>query len=264
MNLSEALDPAALRYDERGLVPVVVQDLASGAVLMLAYADRAAVERTLASGEAHFWSRSRQAPWRKGETSGNVLTVIEALVDCDEDTLLLRTVPVVPVVPAAPVCHRGTRTCFEPNAAQLELGWLAAVLAERRGADPAGSYTARLHAAGIERIAQKVGEEAVETVVASLAAAAVPARRGELIGESADLLFHLLVLLDAAGVAPDEVAAELARRHFAAPPSAAASPSTASTSPSTASTSPSSASAAGQPELPATSDDSDPAGSVQP
>ena len=220
MNLSEALDPAALRYDERGLVPVVVQDLASGAVLMLAYADRAAVERTLASGEAHFWSRSRQAPWRKGETSGNVLTVVEARIDCDEDTLLLRVLPVGPAGPAgpaAPACHRGTRTCFEPNPAQLELGWLAAVLAARRGADPAGSYTARLHAAGIERIAQKVGEEAVETVVASLAAAAAPARRGELIGESADLLFHLLVLLDAAGVAPGEVAAELARRHFAAP-----------------------------------------------
>ena len=202
------LDPAALRYDERGLVPVVVQDVASGAVLMLAYADRRAVELTLATGQAHFWSRSRQALWRKGETSGNTLAVIEALADCDGDALLLR------VRPAGPACHRGTRSCFEPNAAALELGWLAAVAAGRRGADPARSYTARLLAAGVERVAQKVGEEAVETVVAALAAAARPERRGELVGESCDLLYHLLVLLLASGVPPGELAAELVRRHF--------------------------------------------------
>jgi phosphoribosyl-ATP pyrophosphohydrolase/phosphoribosyl-AMP cyclohydrolase len=204
------LDPAALHYDEHGLVPVVVQDVASGAVLMLAYADRAAVERTLATREAHFWSRSRRAPWRKGETSGNTLAVAEVLADCDGDALLVRAHP------AGPTCHRGTRSCFEPNAASLELGWLAAVLAERRGADPERSYTARLLAAGSERIAQKVGEEAVETVVAALAAAAQPSRRGELIAESCDLLYHLLALLTAGGVAPGELAAELLRRHTAA------------------------------------------------
>jgi phosphoribosyl-ATP pyrophosphohydrolase/phosphoribosyl-AMP cyclohydrolase len=203
-----SLDPAAVRYDERGLVPVVVQDVASGAVLMLAYADRRAVELTLATGEAHFWSRSRQSLWRKGETSGNTLAVVEALADCDGDALLLRARP------AGPTCHRGTRSCFEPNAASLELGWLAAVLAARRGANPDRSYTARLLAAGVERIAQKVGEEGVETVVAALAAAAQPARRGDLVGESCDLLYHLLVLLLASGVAPAELAAELARRHF--------------------------------------------------
>jgi len=202
------LDPAALRYDERGLVPVVVQDVASGAVLMLAYADRRAVELTLATGEAHFWSRSRQALWRKGETSGNTLAVVEALADCDGDAVLLRARP------AGPACHRGTRSCFEPNAAALELGWLAAVAAGRRGADPEHSYTARLLAAGVERVAQKVGEEAVETVVAALAAAARPERRGELVGESCDLLYHLLVLLLATGVPPGELAAELVRRHF--------------------------------------------------
>jgi phosphoribosyl-ATP pyrophosphohydrolase/phosphoribosyl-AMP cyclohydrolase len=216
------LDPAALRYDERGLVPVIVQDVASGAVLMLAYADRRAVELTLATGEAHFWSRSRQALWRKGETSGNTLAVIEALADCDGDALLLRARP------AGPACHRGTRSCFEPNAAALELGWLAAVVAGRRGADPERSYTARLLAAGIERVAQKVGEEAVETVVAALAAAARPERRGELAGESCDLLYHLLVLLLASGVPPGELAVELARRHFdqapAREPAAAAAP----------------------------------------
>jgi phosphoribosyl-ATP pyrophosphohydrolase/phosphoribosyl-AMP cyclohydrolase len=209
-------DPAALRYDDRGLIPVVVQDVASGAVLMLAWADRRAVELTLSTGEAHFWSRSRQALWRKGETSGNTLSVVEAVADCDGDSLLLRALP------AGPACHRGTRSCFEPNAAALELGWLGAVAAARRGADPERSYTARLLAAGVERLAQKVGEEAVETVVAALAAAARPDRRGELVGESCDLLYHLLVLLLAAGVEPAELAAELARRHFGNAPSAVA------------------------------------------
>jgi phosphoribosyl-ATP pyrophosphohydrolase/phosphoribosyl-AMP cyclohydrolase len=218
LGLWAALDPAALRYDERGLVPGVVQDLASGAVLMLAYADRRAVELTLATGEAHFYSRSRQALWRKGETSGNTLAVVEAVADCDGDALLLRARP------AGPTCHRGTRSCFEPNAAALELGWLARVAADRRGADPERSYTARLLAAGVERVAQKVGEEAVETVVAALAAAAHPERRGELVGESCDLLYHLLVLLLAAGVPPAELAAELARRHFGAGAGAGAGP----------------------------------------
>jgi phosphoribosyl-ATP pyrophosphohydrolase/phosphoribosyl-AMP cyclohydrolase len=134
--------------------------------------------------------------------------VIEALADCDGDAVLLR------VRPAGPACHRGTRSCFEPNAAALELGWLAAVAAGRREADPARSYTARLLAAGVERVAQKVGEEAVETVVAALAAAARPERRGELVGESCDLLYHLLVLLLASGVPPGELAAELVRRHY--------------------------------------------------
>jgi phosphoribosyl-AMP cyclohydrolase / phosphoribosyl-ATP pyrophosphohydrolase len=202
-------DPATLAYDDRGLLPVVVQDIGSGAVLMLAYADRRAVELTLATGEAHFFSRRRQSLWRKGETSGNTLAVEQVLVDCDGDALLLR------VRPAGPTCHRGTRSCFEPNVAALELGWLAAVVAERRDADPAVSYTARLLAAGVERVAQKVGEEGVEAAIAGLATAARAERRGELVGESSDLLFHLLVLLEACGVSPAEVAGELARRHAA-------------------------------------------------
>jgi phosphoribosyl-ATP pyrophosphohydrolase/phosphoribosyl-AMP cyclohydrolase len=181
---------------------VVVQDVASCAVLMLAWADREAVERTLATGQAHFYSRSRQALWRKGETSGNTLALVSATADCDGDALLLRARP------AGPTCHRGTRSCFEPAPARLELGWLAAVLAERRGADPATSYTARLLAEGVERIAQKVGEEAVEAVVA-----AVARRPAELVAESADLLYHLLALWLASGVAPETVAAELAARH---------------------------------------------------
>ena len=196
------LDPSALKYDDRGLLPVVVQDAGSGAVLMLAFANREAVELTLSTGEAHFWSRSRQSLWRKGETSGSTLRVVDVTADCDRDALLVRARP------AGPACHRGTRTCFEPNPARLELGWLAAVLEERRSADPAASYTARLLQSGIERIAQKVGEEGVETAIA-----AVAGRREGVVSESADLIYHLLVLLQASGVEPGEVAEELLRRH---------------------------------------------------
>ncbi len=200
------LDPANLEYDDRGLLPVVAQDEASGAVLMLAWADREAVERTLASGEAHFWSRSRREPWHKGATSGNTLSVVEVLTDCDRDTLLLR------VRPAGPACHRGTRSCFEPNAAVLELGWLWQVLEARRDAGTEDSYTARLLAKGLPRVAQKVGEEAVETVIASLGSE--PGDLDRLVEEGADLLYHLLVLLMAAGVEPGRLAAELQMRHL--------------------------------------------------
>ena len=201
-----------LRFDDRGLIPVVVQDVGSGAVLMLAYADREAVEKTLSTGQAHFWSRSRQALWKKGETSGNTLQVVEVTADCDGDALLVRARP------AGPTCHRGTRSCFEPNAARLELGWLAAVLESRRDADPETSYTARLLARGIERIAQKVGEEGVETAIAAVSAAVRGSgeggeRRQALVGEGADLLYHLLVLLQASGVDPAEITEELIRRH---------------------------------------------------
>jgi phosphoribosyl-ATP pyrophosphohydrolase/phosphoribosyl-AMP cyclohydrolase len=206
------IDPSTLRFDDRGLIPVVVQDVGSGAVLMLAYASREAVERTLATRQVWFWSRSRQTLWRKGETSGNTLDLVEMTTDCDGDALLVRAHP------AGPACHRGTRTCFEPNPARLELGWLAGVLAARAHADPNESYTARLLASGIERIAQKVGEEGVETAIAAVALAARGAgddaeRRAALAGEAADLLYHLLVLLQASGVEPGEVAAELLRRH---------------------------------------------------
>ncbi len=215
-----AIDATALTYDDRGLIPVVAQDVASGAVLMVAWADRAAVERTAATGFACFWSRSRRAPWMKGETSGNRLRVVEAVADCDGDTLLLR------VLPEGPACHLGTRTCFEPNPAGLELGWLARVIEERAAADPETSYTARLLAQGPERIGRKLGEEALETVLAALApereGAAPPAAAGDraapspkdsLAWEAADLLYHLLVLLRSRGVELHRVAEELARRH---------------------------------------------------
>jgi len=203
-----------LKFDDRGLLPVVVQDVATGAVLMLAWANREAVERTLESRQVWFWSRSRQSLWRKGETSGNTLQMVEALADCDGDTLLIRALP------AGPACHRGTRTCFEPNPAHLELGWLAEILRSRAGADPTKSYTARLLAEGVDRVAQKVGEEGVETALAAVSLAARgeegrDARRTALVGEAADLLYHLLVLLQASGIEPDEVGCELLRRHRA-------------------------------------------------
>lgn len=204
----DTVSPGELRYDERGLLPVVVQDVASGAVLMLAWADREAVTRTVTTGEGHFWSRSRRKLWRKGETSGNVLRVVEVLADCDRDTLLVRALP------AGPTCHRETRSCFEPNPARLELGWLHGVLEDRREEPPETSYTARLLARGPARIAQKVGEEATETVVAALAPAGPGDAARELTAETADLLYHLLVLLLSRDVAPETVARELAGRHW--------------------------------------------------
>ena len=197
------LDLDSLQFDDRGLLPMVAQDEGTGAVLMVAWANREALQRTLDTGLAHFWSRSRKKLWQKGETSGNVLEVVELLPDCDRDTILLR------VRPTGPACHRNTRTCFEPNPARLEVGWLWQVLESRKDAAPDSSYTARLLAKGLPRIAQKVGEEAVETVIASLKDGA----RDELVDEASDLLYHLLVLLMASGVEPDEVASRLGERH---------------------------------------------------
>ncbi len=198
-----SLDLDALRFDEQGLLPVVVQHAATGAVLMVAFADREAVAFTLASGEVHFWSRSRQTLWKKGETSGHVLAVESLHPDCDGDALLVRAWP------AGPICHRGTPSCFDGAPASLELGWLAEVVASRRGASAESSYTARLLAEGLDRVSQKVGEEGVETAIA-----AVRHQPGDprLAGEAADLLYHLVVLLEAAGVGLPEVAAELVRR----------------------------------------------------
>jgi phosphoribosyl-ATP pyrophosphohydrolase/phosphoribosyl-AMP cyclohydrolase len=204
MTPSFDLEADSLRYDDKGLLPVVVQDQASGAVLMLAYANRQAMEKTLTTGEAHFWSRSRQELWHKGATSGSTLHVVDAKTDCDRDTVLLS------VHAAGPACHLGTRSCFEPNAARLELGWLTHVLETRRDSDPEESYTARLLAKGLPRIAQKVGEEATETIIAALVETEDDK---ELVAEASDLLYHLLVLLLARGVDPTRLAEELQGRH---------------------------------------------------
>ena len=183
--------------DEEGPVgelrAAIVQHAGSGEVLMLAWMDDEALRLTRETGEAHFWSRSRQRLWRKGETSGNTLAVEELKEDCDGDAILLR------VDPAGPVCHTGAESCFAP--------WLWRTVAERARERPEGSYVARLLDAGVAKAAQKVGEEGVE---AALAAVAEGDER--LISELADLWFHSYVLLAARGLDPAAVERELRRR----------------------------------------------------
>ena len=188
-----SVDPAALAYDADGLVACICQDAATGDVLMLAWANREAVERTLATGRAWFWSRSRGELWHKGETSGNTLAVVELRDDCDGDAILLR------VRAAGPVCHTGSLSCFAP--------WLWRRVAERARERPEGSYVARLLDEGAAAAARKVGEEGVE---AALAGASESDER--LIEELADLWFHSYVLLAARGLDPAAVEDELARR----------------------------------------------------
>jgi phosphoribosyl-ATP pyrophosphohydrolase/phosphoribosyl-AMP cyclohydrolase len=197
------LMPEGLAFDADGLVPVVVQDRPSGDVLMVAWANAEALERTAQTGLAHFWSRSRRSLWRKGETSGNGLRVVEARADCDRDTLLLV------VEPEGPACHTGARTCFgetSPTAAGM-LEELARVVAERAAAPPEESYTARLLSKGPDQVLKKIGEEATEVVLAG---------RGEsderLAEEVADLLYHLLVALRLRGLPLARVMDELRRR----------------------------------------------------
>jgi len=175
------------------LKAAIVQDAASGRVLMLAWMDDEALRLTRETGEAHFWSRSRQQLWRKGETSGNVLHVEELRDDCDGDAILLR------VRADGPACHTGSTTCFAPA--------LWRTIADRAAQRPAGSYVARLLDDGVTVCARKVGEEAVETVTAALAQS-----DERLVEELADLWFHSYVLLAARGLDPSAVEDELARR----------------------------------------------------
>lgn len=187
-----------------GLVPAIVQHWRSGEVLMLGYMSAEALVASCESGNVTFFSRSSQRLWTKGETSGNRLQLKSVHVDCDADTVLVRADP------AGPVCHAGTPTCFA-DAADLPmafLGELDTLVARRLLEKPEGSYTARLLAGGVRGIAQKVGEEGVETALA-----AVVQGDEELLGEAADLVYHLLVLLRARNLGLAEVAAVLARRH---------------------------------------------------
>ena len=199
------IDPSTLDWAKMdGLLPAIAQDAATGEVRMLGYCNRAALEATLATRVVTFFSRSRGALWVKGETSGNRLQLVDAHADCDSDSLLFL------VRPLGPTCHNGTDSCFGDDGPP-GAGFLAALgetVASRATADPASSYTARLFSEGVKRIAQKVGEEGVETALA-----AVAGDRAELEAESADLLYHLLVLLEASGSSLDEVVAELRRRH---------------------------------------------------
>jgi phosphoribosyl-ATP pyrophosphohydrolase/phosphoribosyl-AMP cyclohydrolase len=194
--------PVGLKFDDKGLVPVVAQDRVSGDVLMVAYATAEALERTATTGFAHFWSRSRGALWQKGETSGNRLRVHAMYADCDRDTVLMT------VEAEGPACHSGTRTCFGDETATAAgiLSEVARVITERRSTGGEESYTARLLARGLDHALKKIGEESTEVILAA---------KGEtderLAEETADLLFHLLVALAQRGV-PLERALDVLRR----------------------------------------------------
>jgi phosphoribosyl-ATP pyrophosphohydrolase/phosphoribosyl-AMP cyclohydrolase len=197
--LGRDLDLDALRFDERGLLTAVCQDAATGEVLMVAWQSRAALEQTLTSGRATFWSRSRGELWEKGATSGNVLEVVRIRPDCDGDAVLLE------VVPRGPACHTGALSCFGADGGGI-LAVLRETIASRRGADPEGSYTARLLHGPRAYVERKVGEEAVETITER-------ADSERIAEEAADLVFHLLALLAHDGRDPLEPLRVLAERH---------------------------------------------------
>ena len=187
------------------LMPVVVQNRTSGKVLMLAYVNQESLAATLESGKMTFFSRTKQRLWCKGETSGNFLNVIEICTDCDNDTLLAI------VEPIGPTCHTGNESCFFKGKTQPALTFLAdleKIIGDRKGSDPKESYTASLYARGTKRIAQKVGEEGVEVALAAMAK-----DMDELTCESADLLYHLTVLLQNEGLTYADIAAKLQERH---------------------------------------------------
>lgn len=186
-----------------GLIPAIVQDARTAAVLMLGYLNAEALEKTRQSGLVTFFSRSKQRLWTKGEESGNVLRLRSILLDCDSDTFLIRAEP------AGPVCHTGADTCWnQPNEAPDFLHQLENIIRHRRETAPEGSYTAQLFASGIAKMAQKVGEEAVETVIEALGQ-----DRERMLNESADLLYHLLVLFAAKDIRLEEVENVLLARH---------------------------------------------------
>ena len=185
-----------------GLLPVVVQDHVSLKVLMLGYMNEEAYNKTQREGRVTFYSRTRQTLWTKGETSGHYLEVVSSHVDCDADTLLLR------VVPHGPTCHRGTTACFDTPDEEGFVRRLFQVVRQRHAEMPEGSYTTRLFIKGVKAIAQKVGEEATESVVE-----AVDGNRRRFTYEASDLIYHLIVLCEQMGVTLSDIEAELQRRH---------------------------------------------------
>jgi phosphoribosyl-ATP pyrophosphohydrolase/phosphoribosyl-AMP cyclohydrolase len=204
---------ADVKFDERGLAPAVVQDSETRQVLMLAYMNAESLQRTLDTGETWFWSRSRGELWHKGETSGNTQRVVDIVLDCDGDTLVIK------VAPAGPACHTGETSCFH-NVIQAAtdssrgagdlgdvLSKLYSLVEERKQKRPEGSYTSYLFDQGLDKILKKVGEESAETMIA-----AKNEDRNELAKESCDLLYHLIVLLVERGVGLTDLRDELVRR----------------------------------------------------
>jgi phosphoribosyl-ATP pyrophosphohydrolase/phosphoribosyl-AMP cyclohydrolase len=205
---------STLKFDERGLIPAIVQDARSGEVLTLAYMNAESLNKTLETRETWFWSRSRSELWHKGATSGNIQRLREIRQDCDSDALL------VLVEPAGPACHTGKRTCFYRDLADAEIDLAAAnadlgavfselyaLIMSREKERPEGSYTTYLFDKGLDKILKKVGEESTETVIA-----AKSDDRNAIVNETADLIYHLIVLLVERGVTLDQIAAELVRR----------------------------------------------------
>ncbi|NTU78468.1 MAG: bifunctional phosphoribosyl-AMP cyclohydrolase/phosphoribosyl-ATP diphosphatase HisIE [Chloroflexales bacterium] len=201
-----------LKFDHSGLIPAIVQHAQTGEVLMLGYMNEEALRLTHETGRVTFWSRSRQALWQKGETSGNQLRLVAIRQDCDGDALL------VLAEPAGPTCHTGERSCFHRDLQQQPaqasappsaiLGRLAALIRARRDTPAAESYTAKLLSGGVDRIGKKIGEEAAEVIIA-----AKNSSHAELAYELADLFYHSLVLLESQGLSAEAVWQELERRY---------------------------------------------------
>ena len=206
--MSEAASAPNVKWNEDGLVPVVVQHERTGQVLMCAWMNEAALKATCDTGLVHFWSRSRRVLWRKGETSGNVLRLASLSADCDGDALL------VTAHPAGPVCHTGARTCFNDESPQgfYDLERLWSTIGERLTAGREGSYTARLASGGAAAVSRKIIEEAAETAGAALRHEAGRDGEERVAEEAADVLYHLLVLLAERGVPPQQALEELAAR----------------------------------------------------
>ncbi|HJP91765.1 MAG TPA: bifunctional phosphoribosyl-AMP cyclohydrolase/phosphoribosyl-ATP diphosphatase HisIE [Pyrinomonadaceae bacterium] len=193
-----------IKFDERGLIPAIVQNAKTREVLTLAYMNRESLARTIETGETWFWSRSRNELWHKGETSGNTQRVVSLALDCDRDAI------VVLVDPAGPACHTGAVSCFDTetfNGLGPLLEQLYELIESRQRERPAGSYTTYLFEAGLDKILKKLGEESAETIIAAKNDDQQP-----LISEVSDLIYHLLVLLVARGVSLESIAAELKQR----------------------------------------------------
>lgn len=197
------IDPMQIDFSKlNGLVPCVVQDADSGVVLMVGFMNKESLEKTIADKRVTFFSRSKQRLWTKGETSGNFLEVRDIIADCDRDTVLIKAHPV------GPACHTGADTCFDERNSSWSLLTLERVIADRKSNPREGSYTTSLFGAGINKIAQKVGEEAVELVIE-----AKDDNRELFLNEAADLMFHYLILLRAKGYSLSDVESVLKERH---------------------------------------------------